>query len=121
MLANLEDLLDEINIAPTGREQDFNSIVDVFLKKGVPKNEIEDLIDAAWRNLLIKSKYHHVKETQKDDAHAPKDIKFILNIPGFEFLNQIRIKETIKQLDSSIKNFNASSNKYSKKIEDSIT
>lgn len=114
MLANLGDLLEEINNAPTGREPVLNSIVEAFLKKDVPLNEIEDLIDAAWKNLLIKNKYYPVKETQKDDAHAPPGIPFILNIPGFEFLNQIRIKKALEQLDNSIKKFNESSDRASK-------
>lgn len=111
MRANLRDLLKEINDADTGREPVFNSIVEAFLKKDVPRNEIEGLIDAAWKNLLIKNRDILVKETQKDDAHAPKDVPFILNIPGFELLNQIQINKAIVK-------FNESSDKSYEKIID---
>lgn len=111
MQANLGDLLEEINNAPTGREHEFNSLVNVFFEKGVPRNEIEALIDVAWKNLLIKDKSYHVKETQKDDAHAPTGKLFILNIPGFEFLNQIQINKAIVK-------FNESSDKSYEKIID---
>ena len=41
-------------------------------------------------------------------------IRCTLNIKGYELLNQIRIKHSIKGLDTSIKNFNTSSNRWSK-------
>ncbi len=111
MQANLGDLLEEINNAPTGREHEFNSLVEVFINKGVPRNEIEALIDEAWKNLLIKDKSYPVKETQKDDVHAPTGKHFILNIPGFELLNQIQINKAIVK-------FNESSDKSYKEIID---
>lgn len=40
--------------------------------------------------------------------------KYILSSGGFEILNQIKIKETIEQLDLSIKKFNESSDRTSK-------
>lgn len=111
MQANLGDLLEEINNAHTGKEHDFNSLADVFKNKGVPPDEIYALIDTAWKNLLIKNKYYPVTETQQDEARAPTDIKFILNIPGFEFLNQIHINKAIVK-------FNESSDKSYEKIID---
>jgi len=101
MQVNLGDLLEEISNAPTGKEHDFNSLADVFKNKGVPPDEIYALIDAAWKNLLIKNKSYPVKETQQDEARAPTDIKFILNIPGFEFLNQIQINKAIVKFNES--------------------
>lgn len=44
----------------------------------------------------------------------------VVSPKGFEYLNPIKIKKAIEQLDASIKNFNDSSNKAYNQLNDSI-
>ena len=76
-------------------------------------NDIDSTIhEAKRRDLIVYPNYKSVFNNQD---------KITISIKGFEFLNQILIKETLEELNKSVRNFEMSSNNSSKNIETAIS
>lgn len=114
MEENLGDLLEELDNAPQG------SIltVDGIIKKAPHPDITQKLINEAWKRELIADKYNPLKN--EPHTTVPPNIALVLTITGYEFLNQIRIKKSIDNLNESIKNFKDSSDKAYSQLNNSI-
>lgn len=105
MEENFGDLLEELDKVPHG-----NSItVKDLIKKWSHPDVTQKLINEAWKRELIADKDCPLKNVPL--LTVPTNISLILTIKGFEFLNQIRIKQAIDQLN------NSSDESYKKMIE----
>lgn len=106
MEKTLGDLLEEI-------DKSGKLTVGELKEKGF--NDV--LIDMAGKYYDMIRLYGIAKPIQ-DTLNAGDSVT--VSPKGYEYLNPIRIKETIEQLDTSIKTFNVSSNNYSRRIDASI-
>ncbi|MBU3968160.1 MAG: hypothetical protein KKG76_12455 [Euryarchaeota archaeon] len=104
------DLLEELDKAfqehkLTAGELEDKSIPLELIREGFEMGLIRDASEP-----LVKPFGETIKRT----------IPCILTITGFEYLNQIRIKKEVEQLNGSIAKFNESSDKAYKQLNDSI-
>lgn len=99
------DLLEEIDNAPSGQKP----IVGELLKNSDAPDVTQKLINEAWNRELIANNDHPLNS--EPYTTVPSNISLILTFTGFEFLNQIRIKKAIVQLN------NSSDESYKKMIE----
>ncbi len=86
------------------------------------------LIDSALKTLkngkyidVLEDKSFNSPESKEEARSIQSDmLRVRLNAKGFELLNQIRIKQTLESLNSSIRNFDGSSQASFKKLDKSI-
>ncbi len=107
MEINLGDLLEEIDKAG-------KITVGELQKKGFDRVKIE----------LVGKDYGMIRLAEYPDREITNPLNandyLTVSPKGFEYLNPIKIKKAIEQLDVSIKNFNDSSNKAYNQLNDSI-
>lgn len=113
-MEDLECLLEILDKTPkhklTGRE-----IKDELKDRKIPPNILEKLILDAFESGLITPDSPTQKTEASNSAYID-GISYVLTNKGLDRLTQIRIKNTIEQLDKSIKKFNESSDKSSNKM-----
>ncbi len=102
----LGDLLVELD-----KVYPYSLTVNELKQKDISSNTI---LDAMHGELIRTSK--RPDEEYDIDARMP----CCLTAKGFEYLNQIRMKKTLQQLDASIKDLNDSSNKAYNQLHGSI-
>lgn len=66
---------------------------------------------AEWNLIELKHKSNHRTSENHEEEIIRTGQEYRLNTKGFEFLNQIRIKKSLNNLDSSIKKFDKTASK----------
>lgn len=109
MQSKLSDLLEELDKAYPERKGKLT--VNELLERDIP---FELILEGLNKGLILNADEPKINRTYDKDMN--RAISCILSITGFEYLNQIRLKTAVEQLDDSIKKFNESSDKSSRKM-----
>lgn len=112
MQDKLVDLLETLERADPGRRPEVRDLIN----KGDNQSVVDrrNLINDAFNNELIVNAANPLGREKY--TTVPENIQCYLTIKGVQYLNQLRIEKSIEQLDASIKQFNESSDKSSKKM-----